>query len=392
MRDATIIGVSGSGFIARGFVMAAARTPPLPGCVVRHVFTRRDPRACSEFPAPDLLTNSLNQLIDDCSVIVECSGDVAHATRVVYAALRAGRVVVTMNAEFHVTTGSYFVGRGTLTEAHGDQPGALAELAEQAIAMGFSPLVYGNRKGYYHPDPPRAQMEYWARKQGISLNQVTAATDGTKLHIEQALVANGLGATIARQGMLGPSVDTLTEGGTILAEHARSLGRPLADYVIAPNAPAGVFLVAEHDLRQQPFLSYMKLGDGPSYTLVQPHHLCHLEIGRTIRRMVEGGQPLLNNSEHPRIGVAAVAKRRLMPGQLIARGIGSFDLRGEAVHLDLQPFHLPIGLVADAVVRRTVHPGELLAVDDVDLPDSLALDVWRRHAASAPAMRKATDP
>lgn len=48
--------------------------------------------------------------------------------------------------------------------------------------------------------------------------------------------------------------------------------------MIAPKAPAGVFLVGEHDPRQQPFLSYMKLGEGPSYTLVQPHHLCHLEI------------------------------------------------------------------------------------------------------------------
>ena len=70
--------------------------------------------------------------------------------------------------------------------------------------MGFSPLVYGNRKGYYNPDPPRDQMEYRAHKQGISLDQVTGATDGTKVHIEQALVANGLGATIARDGVSFP--------------------------------------------------------------------------------------------------------------------------------------------------------------------------------------------
>ncbi len=225
MVDATTVGISGSGFIARGFLLAAQRTPPVAGSVVRRVLTRRDLHTCTEFPAPDLLTNSLDQLIDECSVVVECSGDVLHATRVVDAALRAGRLVVTMNAEFHVTTGSYFVGRGSLTEAHGDQPGALAELAEQARAMGFQPLVYGNRKGYYHPDPPRDQMEYWACKQGISLDQVIAATDGTKIHIEQALVANGLGATIAHDGMLGPAVDTLAEGAAVPESTTRASKR-----------------------------------------------------------------------------------------------------------------------------------------------------------------------
>lgn len=380
MADAITVGISGSGFIARGFLLAAQRTPPVPGSVVRRVLTRRDLGTLIDFPAPDLLTNSLDQLIDECAVVVECSGDVLHATRVIDAALRAGRIVVTMNAEFHVTTGSYFVGRGTFTEAHGDQPGALAELAEQARAMGFLPLVYGNRKGYYHPDPPRDQMEYWARKQGISLDQVIAATDGTKIHIEQALVANGLGATIAQGGMLGPTVDTLTEGAAVLAECARRLGQPLADYVIAPTAPAGVFLIGEHDPRQQASLSYLKLGEGPFYTLVQPHHLCHLEIGRTIRRVVDGGPPLLDNSRHPRIGVAAVAKRPLEPGHLIRRGIGSFELRGEAVQIARHPRLLPIGLVTDAVVRRSVAVGQQLEMDDVEIPDSLAFTAWRHIA------------
>ena len=41
-------------------------------------------------------------------------------------------------------------------------------------------------------------MLHWSRRNGISLPMVTAFTDGTKLQIEQALVANGLGATIAR--------------------------------------------------------------------------------------------------------------------------------------------------------------------------------------------------
>lgn len=385
MDRSTSVGICGTGFIARGFAMLAERQHEHVNWSVQRVLTRRAIASCTGFPYPHLLTNSLDQFIDECAVVVECSGDVIHATRVVDAALRAGRIVITMNAEFHATTGSYFVGRGVLTEAHGDQPGALAALAEDARAMGFAPLVYGNRKGYYHPDPPRDQMEYWTRKQGMSLEQVVAATDGTKIHIEQALVANGLGASIAQDGMLGPTVETLVEGGQILGAHAKRLGRPIADYVIAPRAPAGVFVVAEHDPRQQPYLSYFKLGEGPFYTLVQNYHLCHLEIGRTIDRMLAGGRPLLDNSPRPRIGVAAVAKRDLEIGYTIHRGIGGFDVRGEAVEIARHPHHAPVGLLADAVVRRRISAGDYVEIDDVDIPDTLAFSAWREISAKSAA-------
>ena len=357
--------------------MASERQRLFSGQIVRRILTRRDPASCTEFPNPELVTNSLNQLVDECTVIVECSGDPIHATKVVDAALRAGRVVITMNAEFHVTAGSYFVGRGILTEAHGDEPGSLAALAEEAQIMGFTPLVYGNRKGYYHPDPPRDQMEFWARKQGISLDKVTAATDGTKINIEQALIANGLGATIVRDGMVGPTAETLSQGGQVLAEHAKRLGRPIADYVIASQAPAGIFVVGEHDARQKPYLSYLKLGDGPFYTLVQNYHLCHLEIGRTIQRMMAGAKPLLDNSACPRIGVAAVAKRDLRPGYRFERGIGSFDVRGQAVEIAKHPQRVPIGLLADAVVRSPLQAGQYLDFGDVDIPDTLAFKAWQ---------------
>lgn len=384
MTDRAVkIGIAGSGFISRGFLMAMERQQAFPGWLVRRVLTRRDPSTCVEFPRRDLLTNSMQQFVDECDVVVECTGDVLHATQIVDAALKADRIVVTMDAEFHVTTGSYFVGKGRLTEAQGDQPGSLAALAEEAADFGFTPLVYGNRKGYYHPDPPREQMEYWGKKQGLSLDQVTAATDGTKIQVEQALVANGLGAELAREGMIGPAAESLHEGGVQLAKEAVRLGRPIADYVIAPKAPAGIFITAEHDPRQQAYLEYLKLGEGPYYTLVHNYHLCHLEIGRTIRRMVEGGRPLLDNSARPRYGVAAVAKRDLRPGERVKRAIGSFDFRGEAVSITMHPDHLPIGLIADAVVQRPIAAGQRVNCDDMEIPDSLAARAWRAVVGSA---------
>ena len=108
-----------------------------------------------------------------------------------------------MDAELQITSGTYLSTLGVLTEAEGDQPGALAALHREALAMGFRPLVYGNLKGYLNHQPKLEDMQYWAQFQGISLDQVTAFTDGTKLQIEQVLVANGLGATIACRGCWG---------------------------------------------------------------------------------------------------------------------------------------------------------------------------------------------
>ena len=373
------IGIAGTGFIGGGLLMALEHRSDMRATAI---LTRRPKNARAELPRADLCTDSLAELLEHSDVVVECSGDVLHATDIVDAAARAGKPVVTMNAEFHVTTGSYFVGRGALlTEAEGDQPGSLAALAEEARGMGFRVLVYGNRKGYYHPDPPLDQMQFWAERQRLSLDQVTAATDGTKLQIEQALVANGLNATLARDGMLGVECDTLEQAGQYLAEKATQLGRPIADYTLAPKAVAGIFVACEADPRQQPFLEYFKLGPGPFYVLVRNYHLCHLEIAKTIRRLREGQPALLNNSKAPTISVAAIAKRTLNPGDRIHKGIGSFDLRGEAVHMDAHPEHLPIGLVTDAVVTRRVDAGQCMTFDDVEIPESLALQAWRAIVA-----------
>ena len=370
----TGIGVVGSGFIARGLVLALADHPDL---VPVKVLTRRNKAECTEFPFQELLTNSLDELIKSCDLILECTGHVIHATEVVDTALKANIPVVTMDSEFHVTTGSYFADSRLLSEAHGDQPGCLAAMHEDALQMGFKPLVYGNIKKFLNHNPSLADMEFWSRKQGISLHQTTAFTDGTKVQIEQAFVTNGLGAGIARPGLLGMEVETVSDGAHQLALAAKELGRPISDYILTDATPGGIFIVAEHSHQQKPSLEYLRLGKGPFYTLVQNLHLCHLEIPKALRRIRDGGPPLLNNSTVPTVSVAAVAKRTLQPGYRIETGIGSFDVRGTAVPFNGNEGHVPIGLLYDAVVTRNVERDQQLAFDDVELTDSLALHAWR---------------
>jgi len=378
MQQIHRIGIIGTGKLSRGFTMATEDQPDL---AISKALTRTQINKRGDYPRQDLMTNSIGELIENSDLVVECSGDVIHATRVVNEVMQAGLPVVTMDAEFQVTTGSYFVDKGIITEAEGDQPGCLAALREDILQMGFKPLVYGNIKGFLNENPPLKDMQYWGNKLNLSLNMVTSFTDGTKVQFEQALAANGFGAGIAAPGLLGIECEDVKSGALALAEEADKLGYAISDYILSPKSPPGVFIVAIHNKHQQSYLSHYKMGDGPYYVLLRNYHLCHLEIDKTIRRVLKGDGALLNNGSQPAISIAAIAKKPLKTGHKIKYGIGSFSIRGIAINISDNPGHIPIGLLADAVVTRDIKAGQQLCFDDVEIPESMALSAWRQITA-----------
>lgn len=371
------IGLVGTGFIARGMLRMIDAADDMEAV---KVLTRR-PSGTISGRMGDLATSSVDELVESCDLVVEACGDVPQAAASIDAAMRARRPVVTIGTEFHVTIGSWFADKGMITEAQGDQPGSLAALREECLAMGFEPLVYGNIKGFLNHHPTPEDMDFWSAKQGISLTQVTSFTDGTKMQMEQAFAANAFGATLARPGMLGPAGLDTREGGDALGAVAREAGAPIADYLLNGKLPAGVFVVATHPSEDPAVLRYLKMGEGPYYTLLRPYHLCHLEALLTIRRAAAGGPPLLNNTTSPTVTVRAIAKRDLVPGTRIERAIGGFDLRGEAIRMADAPDAAPIGLLEGAVIRRPLSDGDTVTLDDVDLPDNLAARVWHEMRA-----------
>lgn len=369
------VGIVGTGFIAKGLSYILRSDEALK---ISKVLTRRKQGQVTDLAVDNhRVTDSVQELIDTSDIVVECSGDPVHVTEVLAKIMEAGIPVVTMDSELHVTSGTWLAKKGLITEAEGDQPGCTAALYKDVLAMGFEPLVFGNIKGYLNHTPTEEEMQYWASRSGISLAQVTSFTDGTKIQIEQALVANGLKTDILQRGLLGIESVDYQDGAKELARLADESGSKISDYVLSPKSPAGVFIVAKHDREQAPFLRYYKLGEGPYYVLTRPFHLCHLEITKTIRQVLDGGGVLLNNGKNPRISVAAVAKKRLIPGDSIKRGVGSFVVRGEAVKSSDYIGHVPIGLLSDVVLKRFVEPGDILSFDDIEIPESLALAAWQ---------------
>ncbi len=385
IENATL-GMIGSGFIARGIARAAHAAGYTVGPVLSRSIANRE----SDFPFADRLTDSLDEVLEKSDLIIEASGDPIYVTPLIEKCLAAGKPVVTLDSEFHVTVGSYFVDKGLLTEAEGDQPGCIAALREEALALGFDPLVYGNVKGFLNHKPSQKDMEYYSGLNGISVDQTTSFTDGTKVQIEQAFCANAFGADLLETGMKGLDIkdvapdaaDPVHEGSKILGELAKANGNAISEYIIVPGN-GSVFVTATHSEDQQGPLNYMKMGPGPYYTLVKPYHLCHLEVLKTVRNVLRFGEAgkLLDNSAKPTVSVNSIAKRDIKAGEKFKRGIGTYDFRGEACRIADFPNHLPIGLLQNVTVTRDIADGDVLTLDDVELPESRAFEIWREMMA-----------
>lgn len=373
-KQVSKIGIIGTGFIGSGLKKIIEK---LPDMVVAQILTQRN---LDSLPAGQGYTNSVQELIDHSGLIVECNGNPIYATDILIQVMDAEVPIVTMDAELHITSGSYLSTKGFITEAEGDQPGTLASFNKYLIGMGFKPLVYGNLKGFLNLNPTPDEMQFWAEKQGISIKEVTGATDGTKIQVEQALVANGLGAAIAKQGLCGFETEDIDRDAERLAQIAQEVGQPISDYLLRrPGSgyfPKGVFITATHDPNQTDALEYLKLGEGPIYTLIRNYYLCHLEIPKTIREVLKNREVLLDNGLNPTASVCSIAKMELQKGTKIDWSNRHTYVRGEALTIKDAPHHVPIGLMNGAIIKRKVEQGQMLEVDDVELPDSKAKKAW----------------
>lgn len=387
-REPLKIGIVGTGGIGRGLAKLLARRRDLQ---ISSILTRRIGVIDNLGVNQDLLTLHPEKLMESSDVIVVSTGDVVYSTFIIDLAFTYNLPVVTMDADTQVVTGSWLSKRGVLTEANGDQPGCLAALNLEVMQMGFKPLVYGNIKGFLNTNPSVEDMIYWAQKQGYSLNSVTSFTDGTKLQIEQCLVANFFGLDIARQGMIGLEANDFEKGAFALGQEALNRQTVLSDYIISRESPPGVFITATHQEDLAPELKTYKMGDGPFYLLYKPNHLCFFEIPNTVLNLINRGEILMDNGLNPRISVGTIAKKKLIAGTVLDKAIGSMEVRGEAIEMAAHPSHVPVGLMDGARFRHDVEPGQLITFEDVEIPDSLAYTAWQETISSPTISGKALD-
>ena len=247
----------------------------------------------------------------------------------------------------------------------------IKRLLDEIVLWGFRPVMAGNIKGFLdrYANPTTIVPE--ADKRRLDYRMCTAYTDGTKLSIEMALVANGAGFRAHAPGMLGPAAESV-EGVPALFDFEAIWDREtgLVDYILGARPSGGVFVVGySDDSYQRQMLEYYKLGGGPYFLFYRPYHLCHVEAMRSIADAALDGKALLS----PRYGfcanVVAYAKTDLRAGES-CDGLGGYTCYGLIENCDAggRTDGLPICLADNVVLKRDVRKDERIALADVEVP------------------------
>jgi predicted homoserine dehydrogenase-like protein len=418
------LGMVGAGFMARGIANQIVNS--VPGMQLAAIACRNAGRACEAYAFANVEdaveVNTESELADAIAAnrpaytedplllcrapgidaVLEVTGSIEYAARVVLEAIFHGKHVVLMNAELDGTVGPIlktYADRANViySGCDGDQPGVELNLYRMVRGLGMEPLLLGNIKGLHDPYRNPTTQEAFAKRWGQNPRMVTSFADGTKISFEQAIVANATGMSVARRGMLGGAhdghVDSLTE--RFDPDELRSMGG-IVDYVVGARPGPGVYcLAAHHDSHQRHYLELYKLGKGPLYSFYTPYHLCHFEAPLSVARAVLFNDAVIAPAGPPMVDVVATAKVDLKAGQTLDE-IGGYLTYGLAENYptSMREGLLPIGLAAGCVLQRDVPQDQVLSYADVAVPSGRLIDKLRqeqdaRFAPSAPPTRMA---
>jgi len=326
-------------------------------------------------------------------VLVEATNTISFAARVCLAAINRGCHVVLMNAEVDLAVGPllahHAARRGVVvTSDAGDQHGVLMRMIDEIQLWAFRIVMAGNIKGFLDRHATAAGLEEEARIRNLNPIQCCAYTDGTKLNIEMALVANAAGLPPAVLGMAGPRAKRVEDVfGLFDFDGYGDTG--VVEYILGAEPGGGVFVVGHcDDPLQREYLKYYKRGQGPYYLLYRPYDLCHLETTRAIALAALYGKAVLRHGLPRTADVYAFAKRDLVAGDELPHGIGgdhAYGLIAPAPPAEVQRW-LPITLLdtEGGALPRLVRPVACdtpLTLDDVDLPETALVRLVAQHQA-----------
>jgi predicted homoserine dehydrogenase-like protein len=310
-------------------------------------------------------------------VFIDASNAIEDAARFCTAAIDHEKHLVMMNAEADLAFGPYLMQRAaeqgvTYASCDGDQHGVIKRLIDDLRLWGFDLVMAGNIKGYLDRYANPTSIIPEADKRNLDYRMCTAYTDGTKLGVEMALLANALGLKTPVAGMHGPEADHVREVHELFdlealwQEHG-----PIVDYILGAEPNGGVFAVGHCDNSyQQRMMKYYKTGEGPFYTFYRPYHLCHVEAMEAIARAYLDDCSLLQPEGGHVADVYAYAKKDLEAGDQLD-GIGGYTCYGliENRADQCDDPGLPMTLAKDARLTRETPKDEKIRLSDVEFPN-----------------------
>ena len=336
---------------------------------------------------------------DAIDVLLEVTGTVEPAARVVLDSFHHGKHVVLVNCELDSLLGPILKAKAdqagvVLTNTDGDEPGVAMTLLRYLRSVGLRTVAAGNIKGMVdHYRTPETQQGF-AAKYDQDVRKVTSFADATKLSMETTVLANATGFHVGRRGMYGPACKYVRELSNLLPAD-QMLATGLVDYSVgaAPHTGAWVIVHEEEPLKRFQ-LTYYRLGDGPFFVFYTPFHLPYLQIASTIARAVIDRDPTVAPMGGPICEVLTVAKRDLKAGERLD-GVGGFCTYGliDNVAAAREMAALPISLSEGCVLRRDIAKDDAISFEDVDLSPAGVVDtLWQEQTARWPIATQRSQP
>ena len=411
--DPVRVGLVGSGFAGQGFVdQVTGHTPGMEISVVANRTLDGAAQAFRQIGIDDVaVVSSAAELdaamaarrpaiTDDPSLVtgcdrveavVEATGEIEFGSHTAIAAIENGKHLVLLNAELDCTLGPILKKKAdaagvVFTDADGDQPGVLMNLAREAEMMGFTPVVYGNIKSLLdHRRTPETQKGF-ADAVFQRPKHITSFADGTKIAAEMACVANATGFGVSERGMEGPECKRVEEAVNLFdAEKMFLDGTGIVDYILGAEPSFGVFVLAHSDSwLHERYMKIYKMGEGPIYTFYRPYHLSPLETPLTVARAVLFNDATITPKAGPVTDVSAIAKFDLKAGDTLD-GVGGFKAYGVMENSPIARAEnlLPMGLTDVCVLKRDLAPDTPITFADVELPEGRLSDqLWREQLAA----------
>lgn len=320
----------------------------------------------------------LGYQLEKIDAMVDATGNPPFGAKMAYESIMNRKHVIMLNVECDAIVGpilnKYALENGVVyTGSAGDEPGAIMELADFAVSLGFDLLAVGKGKNnplnhYITEDDVREEAE----KKGLYPKILTSFIDGTNTMIELNSVCNATGFLPDIMGCHGvhtnpddiADVYRLKEEGGILNSYG------IVDFAFG-MAP-GVYAIVSHKQDEvKDLLTYLNMGQGPNYSLYRPYHLTSLETPITIYDAVIEHESTIAPIKGQVGDVITVAKRDLNKGQTL-EGMGGRDVFGKLTsHREAKDKnYLPIGLITkNTRLKEDVKKDQIISLDMVDLDE-----------------------
>ncbi|MBT1701733.1 homoserine dehydrogenase [Chryseosolibacter indicus] len=389
------VGIIGIGSIGKGLVFQCNLTPGIKPVAIADINLKKaiDCAKWLNFDY-DIVNNvdDLNYAIQRGRVAVTDNGEIISSSGLINVMIEASNAVyqgavhamkainnhqhvVMMNYEAEMMYGPLLLEMANdagvvYTCADGDQPTVIKKLIDDITLWGFDVVMAGNIKGFHdlYTNPTKIAPE--ADKRSLDHKMCSSYTDGSKLCVEMAVLANAINGRTAIPGMYGHKAAKVHDIFKLYDFEKLWDGKtPLVDYLLGAEPKGGVFVIGH---TKDKFMQYTldwfppDTGPGPFYLFYRPYHLGALEAMECVAQAYLDHTARLQPIYGMKTNVFTYAKKDLKAGETLD-GMGGYNSYGLIENLgDQKEAGLPILLNDGLKLKRDIAQNERISLDDVE--------------------------